>query len=432
MNLEELVKKIEGTFDNDEFDELCFSLNINYQNLTGSTLRSKVRALVRHCARHNRLDELLNACQRMRPRETWVLEESPTPLDMSPEKPPDRISSPLRYFWTVGALFAVVIVVGSVYFFLPERPGQDIPTQTPDIAEKSSTVAPAITEKDNSNSEGTPNGGAIEVSGVNENVSNEVTLTSTFPPDTPTDTVTLPAAPTVIPTSTGTPTPVTPTATPDCLSAPLEEFVFFNSVIVPEFGDPRPVILYDGLLEQCVLSFPDNMELVVRHTEQSRNFVEPINGTIEVIILETTYPEGGGNLSHYFITKGNSEQGKNVYGLRVADNGGFGAILLDEDATSNKVINSGPNKILLNCWQRVAFRWNSGFADIFVDGEKVTNGTPIYSPLPELGLNYSGSPGVRIGQGLFEGKIAGVYFYDYARSDDEISADATNYPLCQP
>lgn len=438
MNLKELVKKIERSFDNEELDELCFSLHINYQNLAGSTLRSKVIALVKHCARHNLLDELLRACRVMRPRETWVLDESLISLDMLPEDSVEKLAGSPRYFWTIG----VFILAGLAYLFLSGRLGEFLPAETADVGEGESTVTTIV--RDNGNAlEGTPNSGTTVVSVENDIVSTEVLSAITLVPDSPTDSVmpspTLTSAaiptntltPTNVPIPTNTPTPITPTATPECSSAPLKDYVFFNSGTVPEFGDPRPMIVYDGLLGQCVLSFPDNAELVVRHTEQSRNFIEPINGTIEVLILENVYPEGGGNLSHYFITKGNAELGINVYGLRVADNGGFGAILIDEDATSNAV-NSGPNKILLNCWQRVAFRWNNGFADIFVDGEKVSNGMPTYSPVPGLGLNYSGSPGVRIGQGLFEGKIAGVYFYDYARSDEEIRADATNYPLCQP
>ena len=55
-------------FNLEELKDLCFDLNISYDNLPGDNLSSKARELVNLCNRHGRLPLLVNQCQRLRPK----------------------------------------------------------------------------------------------------------------------------------------------------------------------------------------------------------------------------------------------------------------------------------------------------------------------------------------------------------------------------
>ena len=82
MNLKKLRDKIIEGFNLAELQDLCFGLDIEYENLGGSTLNDKTRELVAFCKRHNRLPELVVRCKELRPRISWqkvteTIEQSP-------------------------------------------------------------------------------------------------------------------------------------------------------------------------------------------------------------------------------------------------------------------------------------------------------------------------------------------------------------------
>lgn len=71
--LSELYSLINLHFNEQELRELCFFLNIRYDNLAGYNKSNKVLAmeLVEHCDRHGILSNLLTICQRERPHIKW-------------------------------------------------------------------------------------------------------------------------------------------------------------------------------------------------------------------------------------------------------------------------------------------------------------------------------------------------------------------------
>ena len=71
MNLQKLRDKIVEGFNLAELRNLCFDLDIEYENLDGSTLNDKTRELVEFCKRHNRLPELVTRCKELRSRISW-------------------------------------------------------------------------------------------------------------------------------------------------------------------------------------------------------------------------------------------------------------------------------------------------------------------------------------------------------------------------
>lgn len=66
-----LREKIRDHFNVDELKTLCQDLGINYENLSGDTLEGKARELVEYGRRHNRIQEIINFCQRARLFVKW-------------------------------------------------------------------------------------------------------------------------------------------------------------------------------------------------------------------------------------------------------------------------------------------------------------------------------------------------------------------------
>jgi tetratricopeptide (TPR) repeat protein len=58
-------------FNESEFEELCLYLSINHEDLDGKNRRDKVRALVLHCQRHDRLGALREQLVALRPGVPW-------------------------------------------------------------------------------------------------------------------------------------------------------------------------------------------------------------------------------------------------------------------------------------------------------------------------------------------------------------------------
>lgn len=62
-----LVKR----FSKSEIRDICFEMNIEYENLDGETLNDKARELIFFCRRRDKLEELLSILKEKRPHEKW-------------------------------------------------------------------------------------------------------------------------------------------------------------------------------------------------------------------------------------------------------------------------------------------------------------------------------------------------------------------------
>jgi hypothetical protein len=62
-----LRQGLTDALDEAELYDLCFNMEIDYENLPGTGKANKVRELIRYCQRHNRYDELGETYQRLRP-----------------------------------------------------------------------------------------------------------------------------------------------------------------------------------------------------------------------------------------------------------------------------------------------------------------------------------------------------------------------------
>lgn len=71
INRQKLRDIIQNHFDLHEIEVLCFDLGVHHQDIPGDTLNKKATELVRHFAKQDRLDDLLEACKRARPGLDW-------------------------------------------------------------------------------------------------------------------------------------------------------------------------------------------------------------------------------------------------------------------------------------------------------------------------------------------------------------------------
>ena len=70
-DLQELLEKIDRHFDESELSELCFTLNIDYENIKGETKKDKARELILYLNRREQLHALVETCRRLRPNTLW-------------------------------------------------------------------------------------------------------------------------------------------------------------------------------------------------------------------------------------------------------------------------------------------------------------------------------------------------------------------------
>lgn len=70
-DLPQLRDQIIRSFDLDELKDLCFRLNIQYDDIPGNKLSAKARELIEFCVRHGRLSQLIETCQKLRPHVDW-------------------------------------------------------------------------------------------------------------------------------------------------------------------------------------------------------------------------------------------------------------------------------------------------------------------------------------------------------------------------
>jgi len=58
-------------FNESELRDLCFDMHIDYESLAGQAKGDRARELVAYARRHNRTDELVAHCRRLRPHADW-------------------------------------------------------------------------------------------------------------------------------------------------------------------------------------------------------------------------------------------------------------------------------------------------------------------------------------------------------------------------
>ena len=69
----ELINKIDAYFDEDELKDIVLELDIEYENLPVVGKRNKIRELVIKLERLNRVQELIEICERERSKISWLL-----------------------------------------------------------------------------------------------------------------------------------------------------------------------------------------------------------------------------------------------------------------------------------------------------------------------------------------------------------------------
>ena len=65
--LARLIHNLVRAFDEEEVRTLCFSLAVDYDDLQGAGRAARIRSLVGYCFRHDRIGELTEELQRLRP-----------------------------------------------------------------------------------------------------------------------------------------------------------------------------------------------------------------------------------------------------------------------------------------------------------------------------------------------------------------------------
>ena len=69
----QLFRKMEPVFDDSELRGLCFDLGVEYEDLSGQNRLDRLRELITHLERRQRLPDLVNRCRELRPRVDWGL-----------------------------------------------------------------------------------------------------------------------------------------------------------------------------------------------------------------------------------------------------------------------------------------------------------------------------------------------------------------------
>ncbi len=67
----ELLNMLRDYFNDSELRDICFSLDIDYESLPGTSKMDKSRELITHLERHKRIPDLLSICARLRPSVSW-------------------------------------------------------------------------------------------------------------------------------------------------------------------------------------------------------------------------------------------------------------------------------------------------------------------------------------------------------------------------
>jgi hypothetical protein len=71
MSRATLRRNIADHFNDNELQNLCFDLSIEYENLAGETREAKARELVIYCERNGQINQLIKLCRDLRPKAKW-------------------------------------------------------------------------------------------------------------------------------------------------------------------------------------------------------------------------------------------------------------------------------------------------------------------------------------------------------------------------
>lgn len=71
IGLQKFRNNLGAFFNTSDLKELCFNLEINYEDLEGESRKAKILDLVEYGVRHNRLADLKAEISRLRPHATW-------------------------------------------------------------------------------------------------------------------------------------------------------------------------------------------------------------------------------------------------------------------------------------------------------------------------------------------------------------------------
>ena len=88
-----LLLLLDDTFSEEEIKEICFFLEVQYENLAGSGKRNKARELISFLRQRARVHELLNELRRRRPAILW--HESISHVSQPSPTPPPKFSTPI-------------------------------------------------------------------------------------------------------------------------------------------------------------------------------------------------------------------------------------------------------------------------------------------------------------------------------------------------
>ncbi len=105
-------------FNLDELEDLCFDLDIDFDQLSGSTHMAKVRELIKYLERRHRLSELLKICEKKRPDVLWarfmLAQPSVEPPAPAPGPRPSYRRLAASIVSTPAKLLGNLIVVGAL------------------------------------------------------------------------------------------------------------------------------------------------------------------------------------------------------------------------------------------------------------------------------------------------------------------------------
>ena len=135
--LAKLADQIAAHYNLSELEELCFELDINFENLEGTTLNDKARALVLYCRRRQLLPGLLASLHQQRPDVSWPslaeISDKPEPPSVGPVS-----ASVSRKWWFLFLLLVIAAVLAwrlwPVSPPLAETPAAGSPTDMPGAA----------------------------------------------------------------------------------------------------------------------------------------------------------------------------------------------------------------------------------------------------------------------------------------------------------
>ena len=141
INTSRLANLIENSFSMDDINSLCFAFKIKYENIPGNTIQSKSRELVIAMENRNRLDDLIDECEKERPYVDWqTIYEENTEDDKNQEAfSSDPQNKGRKLLLMLIGLIGIAFVIGiaSVYYLNSIMQNEILGESEGNIAEES-------------------------------------------------------------------------------------------------------------------------------------------------------------------------------------------------------------------------------------------------------------------------------------------------------